>query len=375
MKASSKDHLCRSGNSANMLKRNSSIELMRIVCIILVILSHFAEKSYFEDGSSMITRQFNPNTIPAYLIGMWGGVGVCGFIAISSYFMIDDNRGNTVEKAYDIWLQTWIYSLFFSGLSIVVLKKINVKLIIKEVTTPFYTKQYWFVSAYCLFILVVPILNMTLKLMKQKELKILCLILLYIRIQVLFFDEIVGALSLFITIYYWTAYFKKNIRISGKRIFSILLPLFCAKFFSVLLCNIIGTCVGSDTILGLIIRLKNSCNPIDLMIGVAMLFFTVKFNINNNTMNRLAKHTFGIYLIQSNLVFIEGVDSLLFNKIFRIHTYIHSPVYVIIVAVDTIICFMCCNAISFLIDFIIMKRIRKNRINVSIKKYIVENGL
>ena len=103
----------KSVQSTKIINRNTSIELLRIISMIMIMFHHFAYHGNFE-------WNFNEVTLPHLwydFILMGGKVGVDIFVLISGYFLIEntetrsqlDNRQNALRllrsMLYDMALQ------------------------------------------------------------------------------------------------------------------------------------------------------------------------------------------------------------------------------------------------------------------------------
>lgn len=90
--------LSKTAKSAN---RNSAIELLRIVSMIMIIGCHFATHGGFEFDSRSIT-------VPRLwwnILEMGGNFGVDVFVLISGYFMIENQTLIKWKKVLKFWGQ------------------------------------------------------------------------------------------------------------------------------------------------------------------------------------------------------------------------------------------------------------------------------
>lgn len=83
-------------NTVRTEKRNSSIELLRIIAMVMIMFHHFAYYSGFEYNLSSISTPY----LWYNFIIMGGKIGVNIFVLISGYFLIDDKGGYLVSKKY-----------------------------------------------------------------------------------------------------------------------------------------------------------------------------------------------------------------------------------------------------------------------------------
>lgn len=92
----------------NKRQRNSSIELLRIITMIMIVFHHFAYHGNFK-------WDINELTIPHFwydYIIMGGKIGVNVFILISGYFLINNNTSIfNFKKIAKMWGEIFFYSI------------------------------------------------------------------------------------------------------------------------------------------------------------------------------------------------------------------------------------------------------------------------
>lgn len=138
-------------------RRDSRFELLRLIAILMVVLSHF---SLFGQEQRL---QFDPNIldrIGADLFTPFGKVGVGLFVLITGYFM--GNKQITIlsaiNRGWKIWTETIFYTVLLFTVFTVVSKDVQFGLLIKSII-PVTTVLYWFVTAYIILIFLLPVLN------------------------------------------------------------------------------------------------------------------------------------------------------------------------------------------------------------------------
>ena len=134
-------------------QRLSNLELLRIVCMILIITGHVISrhsKAICLTDSDEIIRLFGLS---------FTSVSVNTFILISGYFGLNFKKVRLLELV----LQTFFYSV--SLLSVSVLLGWHTFAIQKDFIAffPILTKQYWFVTCYLVLYVISPWLNMFIK--------------------------------------------------------------------------------------------------------------------------------------------------------------------------------------------------------------------
>jgi peptidoglycan/LPS O-acetylase OafA/YrhL len=115
--------------------RNSSIELLRIIVMVMIVFSHFAVHGGFTSSATVITFPrlwFN-------LMVMGGKLGVDVFVIISGYFLIDNDTGFfELRKIAKFWGQVFFYSivLFIIG-GLAGITDMSIKSLVKAFMPPF----------------------------------------------------------------------------------------------------------------------------------------------------------------------------------------------------------------------------------------------
>lgn len=133
-------------NNSISSTRSSNIELLRVICMLLIIIGHIImnhqDSNTTEYFISHITRPFTV-------------VGVNVFVIISGYFGIKYKTDRLIR----LFSQTWFYSVsaFFIVL-ILGLHTLNFK---KDILVffPIFSNQYWFVTTYIALYCIAPIIN------------------------------------------------------------------------------------------------------------------------------------------------------------------------------------------------------------------------
>lgn len=155
-------------------KRITNIELVRIIAMFLIIMSHYKGYSGFEvsDFNNIINKTFL-NTFFNF-----GTLGVSLFIIISGYFY--DKNKITIYKLIKLLLQIFVYSIL--GLLIGIILKsdqFTIKNIVKSIM-PTTFGLYWFASCYVLIYLFSPFLKRIIDKFNKKDLKIMLSLMIII---------------------------------------------------------------------------------------------------------------------------------------------------------------------------------------------------
>lgn len=143
--------------------RQSNIELLRIIAMIMIVAHHFAVHGGFEFSSSITL-----NRVWIRFIQMGGKIGVNIFVLISGYFLITA-VGIKTSKVLKLWLQIFTYSiLIFIIFAALGIQPFGMKELIKSIF-PITFSQWWFANTYFVFYLLTPYLNKLLNSLDKKN--------------------------------------------------------------------------------------------------------------------------------------------------------------------------------------------------------------
>lgn len=326
--------------SKKTMYRNSSIELLRIISMVMIMFHHFAYHGNFE-------WNYNEITIPHLwynFILMGGKVGVNIFVLISGFFLIENTeRLFQPKKLLKFWGQVVFYSITTYFLSIVLqINNFDIKQIIK-ICFPITYPGWWFASTYFMLYLIHPFLNKLLHDLNKNvyQYLILLLVLCWSIIPTLttqLFES--NSLLWFITLYVIAGYAKIygfNERLKSKHYFFLfLIVLVCSYLISVSFL-VLGT-KRNELAVHAIDFLGMERFPILLMaLFLFMTFAKLKIKYNK-WINVIASATFGVYLIHDS----SYIRYYIWWNIFKINQYQESlfliPYSILVVFIIYVLC-------------------------------------
>jgi len=289
--------MCNSGGG-----RSSNIELLRILAILLIVLSHYSQHGlmFFLDKMTFPQQFLSLNILT------FGSLGVQIFVLITGFFMI--NSEIRVKSFIKTLFETLFYSYLIFVLFLIFAPGIlNMKMITSSLL-PVGSKHYWFITSYLMLYLFIPALNLIALKIKQKTYQIMLALMLFLWF---FMKEIFGAsyeysgLTLFIGLYYTGGYIK----LYGIKCFEKLLMryLFILQFFVInfiffyyKLC--IGTSVIDPDVITKSWRIIFPFSPFMLLaaIGIFYIFKDLKIK-NSSIINWCSVSVLSIYLITENI--------------------------------------------------------------------------
>lgn len=336
----------KSVQSTKIINRNTSIELLRIISMIMIMFHHFAYHGNFE-------WNFNEVTLPHLwydFILMGGKVGVDIFVLISGYFLIENTEKLfQPKKLLKFWGQVVFYSIMTYLLSVMLrLNAFEIKQLIK-VCLPITYPGWWFASTYFMLYLIHPFLNKLLHGLSKTEyqylilMMVLCWSIIPTATTQLFESN---SLLWFVTLYGIAGYvnlYGGNQKLQSKHYFSL--------YFMVL----IITYTVSTTFLFLGTKKEEwSTQAIDffeierlpillMAITLFMGFVTLKMNYHK-WINMIASATFGVYLIHDS----SYIRYYLWTNIFKINQYQDSTFLILYSILVVFILYVSCTMIDLI---------------------------
>ena len=127
----------------NKVVRNSNIELLRLIAIIGIIISHFCVHQVYPDFT---LNNINLQSFFVQFLHL-GCIGNHIFIIITGYFLI--NKNFDFKKIVRLLLEMLFYSIVIGSIFIIVNGDFSVKEVIKMIFPLFWGN--WFVIYYILF--------------------------------------------------------------------------------------------------------------------------------------------------------------------------------------------------------------------------------
>ena len=155
-------------------QRNSSFELLRILCMLFVIGGHLIGKGMQIPYDKMLAFG-GQDYVFARLLYSFCVVAVDTFILISGYFGIKSNWNKIVK----IWFSVLFYSWLVAVYKIVVEKELVSSL---PYILPITSNEFWFLSCYFVLCAVAPLLNKLAEKLSRKDfvnILLLCFVIIY----------------------------------------------------------------------------------------------------------------------------------------------------------------------------------------------------
>lgn len=279
-------------------ERNSAIEVLRIISMLFIVLSHACYHGEIDRASAPITLN--------KLFLQWsmlGGIGVNIFFMISGYFLCE--REFKLFSVSRLLAQGWFYTiaLFLVGKFGFGYNYSMSELLMVFLPTLFY--EYWFLTAYLILLFLSPYINALINALSRKQnlLLIVTTVTLWVGIRTFTTSEMLGtAIPFAVTMYLIGAYLRKypeNWLAVGKNRVFLTVASFGLLFASTLVvAPLAARFPGLQEYVGFFYA-RNSLLTVGAAAGLMAIFLHCK-PFQSKFINTVAGCTFGVYLIHEN---------------------------------------------------------------------------
>lgn len=263
-------------------KRQSNFELLRIICMILIVAHHLSVHSKLPENVTKLNLYIHQS------LEAFGKIAVNIFVLISGYFMI--NSKFTFKKVFKLIFQIIFYDLMiYFGFCVFGLETFNLGVFIHQIF-PTYFNQYWFMSYYIILYMISPFLNKALKQCSVEEFIILLSILLVFQLNIFETSSLVNFSNFawFITLYTTAAFIRLHFDNNGHVAYA-----YMTFVISLAIIFIFAFCFK--------IKCWDISNILSYLLSVSTFYIFKHINIKHSKfINLIASTTLGVYLIHDN---------------------------------------------------------------------------
>ncbi len=338
-------------------ERNYSLDLLRIIAMLMIVILHFLSKS----GTLDYTQVFSVNNNIAWILESCCIVAVNCYVLISGYFSV--NSKLKIRRIINIWGKVIFYSM---TIGLILLISGNADIGIKNLLytfLPTISKGYWFISVYIVMSILSPFYNLLISTLKKNQYRILLFIMIIIFciipsfLPTKFMVDISGGTGIvwFTTLYFIAGYIRLHIS-SDRNIRKPLLKYFAFSLLIYFL-RTASVYVLLKYNKELIIATKwFSYNSIFVLLASLYLFLYFKNLKLKNTkvisiIKRISPYTLGVYLIHEQPL----LSKILYTKIWHINEIINNWYIIFAVLIEAFITFIICILIDALRHKIVIK--------------------
>ena len=301
----------------NVLRRNSNIELLRIIAITLITLNHVSSKGIVISSDASMAN----NCLALFFL--CGGQFGCNIFIIITCWFLSSNKIQW-KNIVRIWYQTFTYYLVLGLIDIFIEGTFNYTNVLK-LLFPIITSNYWYSRAYIALLLIYPFGVSIISKLKHKRIIVGIILFSYvIFVYVLGYSEsnstVIGIMKyIFARQEVWFVFFAfflysikdslLNAEISTKQCILISIVLYFAMYSSVIVSFFYGLAYEIW---------REIYSPLNC---TSALFLFLSFqrmkNRFNQSINKVASYSFGIYLFQCH----RYVKPLIWNGLFSFQLY------------------------------------------------------
>ena len=359
-------------------QRNSNFELMRIIAMLMIIITHII---YY--GNTIQNSTNSTFTLINELIRFLTIVHVDLFVLLCGYF--NSKTKFKLSKVINLYSATFFYVVVIMIiLGCFHLEKFNYMSYIRGFLL--IDDFYWFIKSYIFLYLISPFINKLIQGLKQNDYKKL-LVVIFIIISII--PYITGNRGLFINngytlynfifLYLIGAYIRKY-PISNCIVFSSLTnrayrTIALILFFTFTLINFSITKTAT-TLIGcnsLIDELSHNIineslgyeNPFIILQAISLFLYFESLTINSRFINKVASLVFGVYLIHDHIYLRNHIYNWLKIK----DIIIKDTFFIFYIFLSVLIIFIICCIIEY-IRQVIFKFMHKRKIAIKYRKKI-----
>ena len=317
----------------NRRERDSNFELLRIVCMIMIIMQHFGFWGEFE-----LSGDITANTAILQCIVNVGKIGVNCFMMITGYYCAFSTfkPSRISSLVVKVWFYSWGIAiiLFSSGVGIR-----SVENIVKSVF-PICSGAFWFVTIYLIVYVLSPYINLVIQNIEKEKYRIL-LLFLFVMWSVI--PSIItpgwefSNTGWMIFMYLLGGYFRKYPEVwENCKVKPVLYFMGSYAFLMYL------TFLWDDKVEMKVYHqgLAQKHTIFIVICSVALFVFFKNIRLGHRKIiNRIAASTFGVYLIHENPV----LNDLLWTKWLKVNSYFGEPHFWLYAIASILLVYVLCT--------------------------------
>ncbi len=346
--------------------RDSGIEFLKIMAIILIIISHVTQtlstkiavipfSDYVIDLSTATTN------IQYFILTLFRYFGVLGnsvFFVCSAWFLLRSEKFEK-KKCFSMIVEVWIISLIILIISLILGTNISIKHIIKCLL-PITFGTNWYVTCYLLFYAIHPLLNKIISSLSKRNLFRIATTMFILYFGFNFIKDIFffpSRIILWITIYFVMAYmqlYMKDFANDIKKNVIIIVVCVCLFLGLALVTNYLEFHISffHDKML----HWTSHYNPILTIMAIAMFNVARNIHFKNRVINYISSLSLLIYLIHENLILSTYFRPYMINYVYTNYGYDNILLWVLVLVIIIFAFSLMC---SFIYDKTLRQLVKK----------------
>ena len=302
-----KDH-CADKTATRLNRRNSSLELLRIICILLILANHYSALG------GIPARGWHDLSWGYFFVqsvGMFGRTACSVFVLITGYYLSAGVKPGHWKKVVPLAAE----AVFYSSATYLVLCATGCRTFAPKAfllsLVPFLGNGIWFVTNYIVFWLCIPFLNPMIHALSRRQHEGLlaffglfwCFLPTFTTKEVSFGWSF-GNLDFFLVMYLVGAYLRRfalheRWRNRWNGFFALLF--FILMVLSVAAMDLLGLWLRKDALVAHAVHFLSFQSVLSVPLAVSAFCFFSRLSFSNRIVDRMAKSVLGIYLLHMQL--------------------------------------------------------------------------
>ena len=328
-------------------KRQSNIELYRIIVMLLIVSHHYVVNSgLFDDAGPIMANPLSGKSIYLLLFGAWGKTGINCFVLITGYFMCKGHA--TVSKFLKLLFEVLFYKAVIYIIFVLTgIERFSVKGAVISLL-PVTQLEKGFTSCFLVFYLFIPVLNLLIHHMTELQHRYLLAVFGFFYVilgSVPKFEVTFNYVSWFVFLYFVASYIRlypipwleKTKNCLALMAISLLLAISSVVVMTFLGGKFLHMFVGYFFI-------SDSNRILALVCGITSFLFFKSIKIPyNKTINLISASTFGVLCIHANSaamrwwLWVDVLDNVGNYDMCFIHSILSVLViYIVCTAIDIV---------------------------------------
>lgn len=283
--------------------RKTNIELLRILCMLLLIAHHGAvHGGPFEN---ILMKGVTTLFVPV------GKMAFDAFLAISAWFMIEASF--KAERFWKIWFEVLFYNVLLTGMAFVLDSggETGIRQLVGSIF-PIMGNSHGYASSYLLFLLLIPFLQLIIKYCSQKQIVFLTIVLYATQVlsvaigKIISFPSLLNSLPCFFILMFFLAYILKNIirpieKVGIKKLRYICIAVIVVSYSIELACLLIRHFIPVFPWNKMVNLIHEENSFFNIASGFSLFLLVKDLDIKDSKyINAVAGTTFGILLFHDN---------------------------------------------------------------------------
>lgn len=304
---------CKVQTLANKNTRNSSIELLKIIGVILIVINHVVQTLSSKNTNIpyhdyVVNLRLATTNIQYLILSMLrysGALGNTIFFVCSAWYLLDNNKINK-RKILQMLMDIWIISIVIL-IVVYVLRNGHIKVgMIREQILPTTFGNNWYMTCYLLFYPIHPFLNIIINKVEKSTLLKTTLVMLFLYMGINYLHKghfYTSRLILWIVIYFAIAYMKLylvDISNNFKLNVCIFLTGFIGNYGLIVLTNILG--LHMNFFSNKLLHWNSNGSPFILLMAVGLFNIARNIHIESKAINYVSSLSLLIYIIHENML-------------------------------------------------------------------------